>query len=564
MSERWRVWAPEVTRVELVTGGVHRAAVPDDGGWWSADAPDPGADYAVSLDGGPPLPDPRSVEQPRGVSGASRWPRPVHVPRWFRPPALADGVVYELHVGTFTPAGTFDAAIDHLDHLVALGVTHVELMPVAGFAGRDGWGYDGVALYAAHAPYGGPDGLRRFVDACHESGLAVILDVVYSHVGPDGTLAAFGPYLSDRHATPWGAAMNLDQRDVRGFLTDNASAWLTGFGIDGLRLDATQALIDDQPLHFLAELADDVRGVERTLSRPIVLIAEHDGLDRAIVEDPAGGGFGLDALWYDDLFHAVRAAITRDGSIYFDDRAPLANLARAITTGCDEVRRPAWRREPSAKPPIHGRRLVASIQNHDQIGNRPRGERLGALTSSGQLRFAAALLFVSPFVPMLFQGEEWDAQAPFRYFVDHASEDLRRAVHEGRRRELAACGWDPEQVPDPGLPSAFEASRLDWRELTRSRHADMLAWYRALSALRRRRPELRDGRRDEVMCAWDESQRWFTLRRGGVSLIANLGARAVRLPRPAGTRVLAFPEAPRADADAITLAPDCCAVYETD
>jgi maltooligosyltrehalose trehalohydrolase len=565
MSERWRLWAPKATRVELITGGVRRAAIPEDGGWWSADAPEPGAEYWISIDGGPNRPDPRSVEQPRGVHGPSRWPRPVPPPRRWKPPALADGFIYELHIGTFTPQGTFDAAIDHLDHLVALGVTHVEVMPVNAYPGHHGWGYDGVGLYATHTPYGGPDGLRRFVEACHESGLAVILDVVYNHLGPDGNyLPELGPYFTERHHTPWGPAVNLAEREVRAFFTENARMWIADYDLDGLRLDATHAFIDDSPLHFLAELADDIRSLERRSGRPVALIAEHEGEDRKIVEDPAAGGYGLDAMWFDDLCYAVRAAITKDGSTYFEDATPLANIARAITTGCDEVRRPEWRRHREPGPPIHGRRLVGYIQNHDQIGNRPLGERLGVLTSPAKLRFAAALLFVSPFVPLIFQGDEWAASTPFQYFVDHENEDLRRAVREGRRRELGERGWDPDQVPDAGAPEAFQKSVLDWRELERHRHADMLAWYRALASLRRRRPELRDGRRDQITCAWDEQARWFTLSRGGVALVANLGEARARLPRPPGTRVLAYPEAPTEEPGALVLAPDSVAVFEID
>ncbi|HTJ42455.1 MAG TPA: malto-oligosyltrehalose trehalohydrolase [Kofleriaceae bacterium] len=561
MSERWRVWAPNASRVDLVTGGVRRAAIPEGGGWWGTDAPDPGGEYGVSLDGGPARPDPRSVEQPRGVHGPSRWPRPQPAPRWFKPAPLGEGLVYELHVGTFTPQGTFDAAIDHLDHLVALGVTHVEIMPVHAFPGRHGWGYDGVNLFATYAPYGGPDGFRRFVDAAHESGLGVILDVVYNHLGPDGNyLPEFGPYFTDEHQTPWGAAVDLAQQEVRAFFSDNARAWIA-LGCDGLRLDATHALIDDSPLHFLAELADDVRSLERVIGRPVALIAEHEGEDARVVGDPHDGGFGLDALWYDDLHYAVRAAITPDGSTYFDDRTPLANLARAITHGCDEVRRPEWRRASHA-PVTDGKKLVGYLQNHDQIGNRPLGERLGRLARPGALRFASALLFVSPFVPMIFQGEEWDASTPFQYFVDHEREQLRRAVREGRRKELGERGWDPDKVPDPGAPAAFQSSILDWRELTQHRHADVLAWYRALAALRRRRPELRDGHRDRITCAWDEQARWFTMQRGPVALLANLGDQPARLPRPRGTRVLAFPSAPAEQDGALVLAPDSVAVYE--
>jgi maltooligosyltrehalose trehalohydrolase len=555
------VWAPRAARVELVTGGMRRAAVPEGEGWWSTDAPDPGAEYGVSVDGGPVRPDPRSVDQPRGVHGPSRWPEPYPPPRWFQAPPLVDGVVYELHVGTFTPGGTFDAATERLDHLMRLGVTHVELMPVGAFAGHHGWGYDGVDLFATHAPYGGRDGFRRFIEAAHERGIAVLLDVVYNHVGPDGNyLAELGPYLSERHRTPWGPAVDLARAEVRAFLLDDARAWIA-LGVDGLRLDATHAMVDDSPMHFLAELATDLRGFGRALARRMTIVAEHEGEDARLVAAPAEGGFGLDALWYDDFHHAMHAAITSEGSSYFDDAQPLANLARAIAHGCDDVRTPAWRREDH-EPVTDGRKLIAFVQNHDQIGNRPHGERLAALTSLGRLRFAAAMLFAAPFVPMLFQGEEWAASTPFHFFADHESPALRRAVHEGRKEELGARGWDPARVPDPGASSQYRESMLDWTELGRPRHADVLAWYRAMSALRRRHPSLRDGRRDRVTCAWDERLRWFLYERGPVSVAANLGERAARVPRPRGARVLAFPSAPIEASGAMTLAPDGVVVYE--
>ena len=574
IEERFRVWAPRAQRVELITGGVRRAAAPEADGWWSAEPPAPGAEYAISIDGGAERPDPRAAELPHGVHGRSRWPRAQpHERRHhrFTPPPWRDALVYELHVGTFTEGGTLDAAIDRLEHLVALGVTHVELMPLNAFPGAHGWGYDGVGLYAVHEPYGGPDALRRFLDAAHARGLAVILDVVYNHLGPDGNyLGDFGPYFTEREHTPWGAAIDLAAPAVRAFFLDNAIGWLEQ-GADGLRLDATHALIDRSPVHFLDELADRARAFEQAHGRAITLVAEHEGEDARLVTPPEHGGAGLDALWYDDLHYALRAALTTDGSTYYDDQAPLANLARALRRGCDEVRLPAWRRPADHVSVADGTHLVAYTQNHDQIGNRPRGERLAHLTTPGRLRFAAAVLFAAPFVPMIFQGEEWGASTPFEYFVDHESAELRRAVRDGRRTELALRGWDPEQVPDPGAPEAFRRSRLDWDELDDRRHAEILAWYRALAELRRRRAELRDGRRDRVLCAWDERARWFALERGAISVIANLGDRPAHLARPRGTRVLAYPVALRDSGNGagngaarLELPPDAVAIFERD
>jgi len=564
VNTRFRVWAPRAVSVDLLTEGDRRAAMPVAGGWWTADPPAPGADYSISVDGGPARPDPRSVEQPRGVLAPSRWPSPAPSPAPFAPLPLADGVVYELHVGTFTAAGTFDAAIEHLDHVAALGVTHVELMPIAAFSGRHGWGYDGVDLYAVHAPYGGPAGLRRLIDACHQRRLGVILDVVYNHLGPEGDyLADVGPYFAPRARTPWGAAFDLSEPAVRAYFLDNAQQWLDDFAIDGLRLDATHALIDDTPRHLLAELTEEVRALERATGRTIALIGEHEEQDRRLIDDADGGGCGLDALWYDDLHHALRGAITHEGSTYLDDRTPLGNLARALTLGCDDVRRTRWRRVETPHGHVDGRRLIASIQNHAQIGGRPHGERLGQLTSAGRLRFGVALLFLSPFVPMIFQGDEWGASTPFHYFVEHQDAALRRAVREGRRRDLADRGWDTALLLDPSAPEAHRASILDWREPQRGRHASVIAWYRALIALRRRCAALRDGRRDAITCAWDERGRWFTYERGPISLVANLSRTApARLPRPSGVRVLAYPEPPSETRGAIILPPDAIAIYE--
>ncbi len=419
-------------------------------------------------------------------------------------------LIYELHVGTFTPAGTFDGAIERLGELARLGVSHLELMPVADTPGDRGWGYDGVDLGTPHHAYGGEAGLRRLIEAAHARGLGVLLDVVYNHVGPEGaTLPAH--FFTERHHTPWGRAIDFSRADVRAFYLDNARRWVQDLGFDGLRLDATHAIFDDEsPRHFLAEL--------RAALPDALLIAEHETYDPRLWRD-----WHLDAFWYDDFHHAIHAAFTGERHGYYEPFGRLADIARAIRAGRSDA---------------PGDRCVACIQNHDQTGNRALGERLGHLVSPGRLRLAAALLFAAPFVPMLFQGEEWNASAPFQYFTDHQSPELARAVREGRRREHGGDG------PDPQDPETMRRSTLDWSERTRPGHREILEWYEALSALRRARAELRDGRRDAVTVDVDEHARTIGVRRGGVTVIGNLGARPARL-EARGDVVLAYPEPPR-------------------
>lgn len=549
------VWAPRARGVELVTGGVRRACAAAGDGRWTCPAPRPGDDYAISLDGGPPRPDPRSRLQPHGVHGASRWYEVDHA--WtdagWTPPPLASGVIYELHVGTFTPRGTFDGAIERLGELVALGVTHVELLPVAAFPGVRGWGYDGVDLYAAHAPYGGPAGLCRLVDACHARGLAVILDVVYNHLGPDGNyLAELGPYFTDRHHTPWGQAVNLDgpgAAGVRRFLLDNARWWLEACHLDGLRLDATHAMYDDSATHLLAELGAETRALADALGRDLVLIAEHEATDPRTLR-PRPAGWGLDGVWYDDFHHAIHAALTGERHGYYAPWGRLAQVAatlRGATAGVGDA--------PG---------LVACIQNHDQVGNRALGDRLHTLVSPGRLRLAAALLLTSPLVPLLFMGEEWAASTPFLYFTDHQDPGLAEAVRRGRRTEHAAFVRDPDDVPDPQDPATMARSVLRWDERARTPHAEVLAWYEALIRLRRGRADLSDARRDRVAVDVDEAAGALTVRRGGVTVAGNVGPAPIRISAPPGRVVAAFPALPRRDGDAFVIPPDGCAVWAAD
>jgi maltooligosyltrehalose trehalohydrolase len=539
------VWAPKPSRVELKIGERLLSMEPTDDGWWRTEvaSASAGIDYSFVLDGERPLPDPRSPFQPYGAHGPSRVADHEQFPwtdaGWQAPP-LSAAVLYELHVGTFSPKGTFEGAIDHLDHLVELGVTHVELMPVCEFAGARGWGYDGAALYAPHHVYGGPDGLKRLVDACHARRLAVILDVVYNHLGPSGNyLSRFGPYFTDRHVTPWGPALNLDGRgsdEVRRFVCDNALAWLRDYHVDGLRLDAVHALVDTSAVHLLEQLATEVEALEAQTGRHFVLVAESDLNDPRLVRPREAGGYGLDAQWSDDFHHALHTALTGERSGYYADFAGLGDVARALErVFVYDGRRSAFRGRRHGRPVsgLSGQRFVAYAQNHDQIGNRARGDRSSHLMGSARLKVAAAIVLTAPFVPMLFQGEEWGASAPFQYFVDHEAE-LAEAVRRGRCEEFAAFGWRPEDLPDPQALRTFDRSKLDWAERSAERHAALLAWHRALIRLRRSTPELTDGRVDRVRVRADAGDGWLVVERGRIVVAVNLGARALDLPLARG------------------------------
>jgi maltooligosyltrehalose trehalohydrolase len=568
-----RVWAPNAKKVELQTNAGRRPMAAAGGGWHEADVDLPhGTDYSFVLDGDGPLPDPRSPWQPGGVHALSRtvdhaafrWT----CARWQAPP-LAGAIIYELHVGTFTPAGTFDAAIERLPHLVELGVTHVEVMPVAAFPGVHGWGYDGVAIFAPHAPYGGPDGLKRLVDACHHAGLGVLLDVVYNHVGPDGNyLERFGPYFTERFHTPWGKAVNLDGRgsdEVRRFFIDDMTQWLRDYRFDGLRLDAVHALIDHSATHLLEELRDEVAALGARLGRHLVLVAESDQNDPRLLRSPEAGGHGLCAQWNDDVHHALHSVLTGERTGYYEDFGELGQLARALESAFvyrgDHSRH---RDRRHGRPPhdLPGWRFVCSLQNHDQIGNRARGDRIGHQLSPDRLRLGAAVLFASPFTPLLFQGEEWSASAPFPYFCDHQDPTLVEAVREGRRREFAAFGWKPDDIPDPQDVATFRAAKLDWAEKDRGAHAEALAWYRALIALRRERPDLRDGRPGRTRARFDEAARWLVVERPETTLVLNLGTAIARLPlrRGEGRVLLSSREGGVEPSDGgVVVSPDACA-----
>ncbi|MEV6393100.1 malto-oligosyltrehalose trehalohydrolase [Nocardia xishanensis] len=539
----FEVWAPKAGAVRLdLDGNVHPMRGSADG-WWriERDAPN-GARYGYLLDDDPTvLPDPRSARQPDGVHGRSA----VHT---LDPSAWTDGgwtgrplagaIFYELHLGTFTPEGTFDAAIGRLDHLVDLGVTVVELMPVNAFDGTHNWGYDGVLWYAVQESYGGPDGLQRFVNACHARGLAVCLDVVYNHLGPSGNyLPRFGPYLTEGRNT-WGRSLNLDgpaSDQVRRYIIDNALRWLRDFHIDALRLDAVHALVDRTATHLLAELAAATERLAAHVRRPLTLIAESDLNDPRLITPRAAGGYGLAGQWNDDLHHAVHTAVSGERQGYYADFGSMSCLARTLTHGYFHAGtyssfRGRVHGRPLDRSLVPGSALLAYTCTHDQVGNRALGDRPSAYLTDGQLAVKAALVICSPFTPMLFMGEEWGARTPFQFFTSHTDPEIAAATASGRKAEFAEHGWPSEDVPDPQDPGTFRRSKLDWSELADPARARLLACYRALLALRGQHPDLSDSSLKHVRVDYDERSRWLVLHRGSLRLVCNLSEDPVRVP----------------------------------
>ncbi|OLB67154.1 MAG: malto-oligosyltrehalose trehalohydrolase [Actinobacteria bacterium 13_2_20CM_2_72_6] len=528
------VWAPTSSRVHLRIEGTDLPMRHEDRGWWRTEVPEAksGTDYAYLLgDGGQLLPDPRSWWQPYGVHGFSRvydhgsfeWTDTAWKGR-----QLPGAILYELHIGTFTPDGTFDAAIDRLDHLVELGVDLVELLPVNAFNGEHNWGYDGVCWFAPHEPYGGPDGLKRFVDACHARGLGVVLDVVYNHFGPSGAYAPmFGPYLSETENS-WGRSVNLDgahSDEVRRYIVDSVTMWLRDYHVDGLRLDAVHALHDSRAIHILEELAVEVETLSTHLGRPLSLIAESDLNDPRLVTPREAGGYGMTAQWADDVHHALHALLTGERQGYYVDFGALECLADVLQevfyhAGTWSTFRGRTHGRPVDWERIPGHRFVAYLQNHDQIGNRATGDRISDLVSDSLLKVGATLLFTGPFTPMLFMGEEWAAGTPWQFFTSHPEPELAMAVVAGRRREFAEHGWDSGvEVPDPQDPATFGRSKLDWSELFRPRHRDMLGFYQRLIQLRKSRPELSDPRLDRVHVTCGDQ--YLMMSRNGCAVVCN-------------------------------------------
>jgi maltooligosyltrehalose trehalohydrolase len=516
-------------------------------GWWSGPNLAPGTDYAFLLDDDPePVPDPASRWQPGGVHGPSRvydqsayqW----HDGSW-RGRELPGSVIYELHIGTFTPGATFDSAIERLDHLVDLGITHVEVLPINAFNGTWNWGYDGVDWYAVHEPYGGPDGFKRFVDACHANGLAVVLDAVYNHLGPSGNyLPRFGPYLKSGRNT-WGDLVNLEEPAVRRFVIDNALMWLRDFHVDALRLDAVHALVDTSPTHVLAQLADEVHALSREIGRPLELIAESD-LNDPMMITPQPAGYGLDAQWDDDVHHALHALLTGERQGYYCDFGSLPTLAKAFTRafvhdGTYSTFRGRVHGKPVDRAHTPGWRFVVCLQNHDQVGNRAVGDRLCELVSADLVRVGAVLLLTCAYTPMLWMGEEWAASTRWPFFTSHPEPELAEATGQGRVAEFAGHGWDVTQMIDPQDPRAYYEAILKWPEREQPGHVEILALYRELIALRAAEPDLRDGDLTRVSVDFDEQAQWLVVHRGRFLVIVNLAGREQTVATPEGTVVLA-------------------------
>lgn len=530
----FRLWAPYARKVGVK---VDERVYPLEklaNGWWelTLESATHGMDYAYLLDDDSlELPDPRSAWQPQGVHGPSRifdhslfhW-----TDASWRAPALEQAVVYELHIGTFTSEGTFDAALKHLSYLKNLGITHIELMPVASFPGEHGWGYDGVDLFAPHEPYGGPEELKRFIDACHAYGLAVLLDVVYNHLGPSGNyLAKFGSYFTATHSTPWGDGVNLEEAgsyEVRRFFCDNALTWLRDYHFDGLRLDAVHAYIDRSAIHFMEQITNEVHQLQEQTGKRYVVIAESDLNDPRLIRPHEVGGYAMDAQWSDDFHHALVAVLTGDHGGYYADFGSLADLAKSFKHAyVYDGRYSQYRDRTHGRPAdgLPGSRFLGYSQNHDQVGNRAKGERLAHLAGLGRAKIAAALVFTSPFVPMLFQGEEWAASSPFQYFTDH-DEELGRLVSEGRKREFAAFVWNPEDIPDPQSPQTVENSKLKWEEIEKQPHVAMLDWYKQLIQLRRSSPYLMDGDLSKVDVKFSEEGKWLIMQRKSFQVAVNV------------------------------------------
>ncbi len=568
------VWAPLPRTVRLDVDGRRHEMTRHDDDWWRSEVDArAGARYGFLLDDDPTvLPDPRSARQPDGVHARSQLWDPGRAD-WtdadWGGRSIEGSVIYELHTGTFTPAGTFDAAIDKLDYLVDLGVDFVELMPVNAFNGTHGWGYDGVLWFAVHEPYGGPDGLVRLVDACHTRGLGVLIDVVFNHFGPSGNyLPRFGPYLSPI-ASPWGEGVNLagpGSDEVRRHIIDCALRWMRDFHADGLRLDAVHAMSDNTAIHILEELSAETESLSAELGRPLSLIAESDLNDPRLITPRDRGGYGLTAQWDDDIHHAIHTAVSGERQGYYADFGSMAALAGTLLNGYFHAGNySSFRGRRHGRPLdtalIPATRLLAYTCTHDQVGNRANGDRPSQSLDPGQLAIKAALALGSPYTAMLFMGEEWASTRPFQFFSSHSEPELARATAEGRKAEFAAHGWEADAVPDPQDPRTFLRSKLDWEELERTGHSEMLTFYQELIRLRRTEPDLADPWLQHLDIEFDEAQRWIVLRRGRIAIACNLGVETVSVPA-AGELLLSW-GVPTVDPEATLLTGHSVAVLRS-
>jgi maltooligosyltrehalose trehalohydrolase len=537
------VWAPNPENVRLDLDGALYPMRRGQDGWWRASvdaAPDARYGYLLD-DDSTPLPDPRSPRQPDGVHERSQLWQPA-AETWtdgdWAGRSVQGALIYELHIGTFTGAGTFDSAIEKLDYLVDLGVDFVEVMPVNAFSGTHGWGYDGVLWYAVHEPYGGPDGLVRFVDACHRRGLGVLIDAVFNHLGPSGNyLPRFGPYLSST-SNPWGEGINIadaQSDEVRRYIIGCALRWMRDFHADGLRLDAVHALFDTTAIHILEELSAETDALAEQLGRPLSLVAESDLNDQRLITPRADGGYGLTAQWDDDIHHAIHTAVSGERQGYYADFGSLATLAKTLRNGFFHAATySSFRGRRHGRPldasRIPATRLLAYTCTHDQVGNRALGDRPSQNLTHGQLAVKAALVLGSPYTAMLFMGEEWGASTPFQFFSSHPEPELARATAEGRKKEFADHGWDADEIPDPQDPQTFQRSKLDWAEVDADEHGRLLGVYRDLIALRRSETDLADPWLEHLVVDYNEDKRWIVLRRGALAIACNLGDEPVDVP----------------------------------
>jgi maltooligosyltrehalose trehalohydrolase len=542
---RFRVWAPLSASVHLHIVAPKDAVVCMESkqlGYHNAvvEGIRPGARYFYQLSNGKEFPDPVSRYQPEGVHGPSEVVGPQFDWRdehWFGLP-IENYVIYELHVGTFTPEGTFEAVIPHLDGLAGIGITAIELMPVAQFPGARNWGYDGVYPFAVQNSYGGPHGLKKLVNACHERGLAVVLDVVYNHVGPEGNyLPQFGPYFTDRYKTPWGPALNFDDAhsdEVRHFFISNALEWITDFHIDALRLDAVHAILDHSALNFLEELGDAVHEQGTSLNRRVYVMAESALNDTRVIRPSELGGYGLDAQWNDDFHHSLHTLLTREREGYYVDFGDFQHMAQAFSEGfvySGHYSVTRGRRHGNSSRGVPPVKFVVFAQNHDQVGNRMAGDRLGRLVSFEAYKLATSIVLLSPFVPLLFMGDEYGETAPFQYFVSHSDPRLIEAVRRGRKEEFAAFKWKGE-APDPQDVQTFKRSKLNHSLKHDTRHRQLLAYHRELLHLRRSVPALRCLSKDKMDVVSFEDDRVLVVRRWNanneVLAIFNFNDRVVR------------------------------------
>ncbi|MCP9473522.1 MAG: malto-oligosyltrehalose trehalohydrolase [Nitrospira sp.] len=507
------MWAPHASSVAIrfPDGDPNTVPMqPEENGYFQATVAGvaAGTRYRYILDGTMERPDPASRFQPDGVHGPSAVVNPdafQWTDRTWRGLPMEDMIIYELHVGTFTPEGTFDAIIPRLPYLKeTVGVTAIELMPVAQFPGRRNWGYDGTYPFAVQTSYGGPEGLKRLVDACHAMEMAVMLDVVYNHLGPEGNyLANFGPYFTDRYKTPWGAAINYDgpgSDPVRHYFISNALYWVTEYHIDGLRLDAVHGIYDFSPRHILKDMAAAVHAQAERLDRHVLVVAESDSNDTRLIDPPTVGGFGLDGQWNDDFHHALHVVLTGERTGYYQDFHGLKDLANAVREGfVYQGGYSPYRQRRHGSSSLHCRpsQFIVFAQNHDQIGNRAAGDRLSTVLPIEALFVARALVLLIPNIPLLFMGEEYGETAPFHYFIEHGDSVLIEAVRQGRRREFAHFGWKPEKIADPQAVETFERSKLDWERHT-ERQKDLLRWTKALIKLRRTVPSLGAGDNEDL------------------------------------------------------------------